>query len=58
MAGKWKVTYSSTRKSNTFATRREAAAQARWAVTMGNMKACVHRKVGRTWKQVGCAKRR
>jgi hypothetical protein len=57
----WKVTYSGTRHFNTYATKREAVEQARYAVGTGNMKSCIYKRVsarGAVWSQVKCLRRR
>lgn len=54
----YKVTYSGTRASHSYSSKRSALAQARWATQIGNMRACVHKRVGAGYIQVACVKRR
>jgi hypothetical protein len=54
----YKTTYSSTRHFSTFTTKRAAIEQARYAIAMGNMRSCVHKRLpsGR-WQMVKCVSR-
>ena len=55
----YRVTYKGTRHSDTYGTKRAAVDQARYAVSVGNTKSCVHVRLpsGR-WQQVRCLTRR
>lgn len=55
----YKVTYNGTRRYNTYGTKKAALDQARYAVSIGNMKSCVFRRLpsGR-WHTVTCLSRR
>lgn len=55
----FKVTYSGTRKSDTFKTKKQAVAQAKYAIALGNSRSCVlERLPSGSWKNVTCVTRR
>jgi hypothetical protein len=59
MKSTYRVTYVGTRKTDSFKTKKAALAQARWATSIGNSKACVQIKLpSGGWQDVTCVRRR
>lgn len=59
MKALYKTTYSGTRRFDTYSTKKAALDQARYAISIGNMRSCVHLRLpsGR-WQNVKCLSRR